>query len=319
MANIMTQPKLAIIGTGNIANFHCDAFKKAGFEISHGAGSLNSKSAIEFGKKHGIKKIFSDPMEILKNCAQWDVVLLSTPTEKNITYLDEILKINKPALIEKPVATDAEYLSQFTKNSFKKIRVAYNRRFYATTQRAKNFIDDEGFVYAKMELPETLNTAGYYNSVHLNSAHGIDLLNYLFSSLEVIKNIHFENDIGRLVILKSSDNQIVNLIMNWNSPSNFSLSLESANKKFEMKPFEDSQIFQGMTVIEPSDELPLRRYVPKSIESVTSYPTKSNLIKPGFLEQALEIKNLLAGKEPIISASLYDAFLAQKLVKAILY
>ena len=40
----MKKPKLAIIGTGNIAHFHCEAFKKAGFIISHGAASYNSKN-----------------------------------------------------------------------------------------------------------------------------------------------------------------------------------------------------------------------------------------------------------------------------------
>ena len=45
MANIMTKPKLAILGTGKIAHFHVEAFRKAGFEITHGAASLNSKKS----------------------------------------------------------------------------------------------------------------------------------------------------------------------------------------------------------------------------------------------------------------------------------
>ena len=42
-----------------------------------------------------------------------------------------------------------------------------------------------------MELPEIVNTSEGYESVLLNSAHGIDLLNYLFPSLKILKNIHF--------------------------------------------------------------------------------------------------------------------------------
>ena len=85
-----------------------------------------------------------------------------------------------------------------------------------------------------------------------------------------------------------------------------------------MKPFEQCNIFKGMEVIEPTEKLPLRRYIPKKIESVSSFPTHDNLIKPGFYEQAMEIKSLLEGEEPKISASLYDAYIAQKLLRNIL-
>ena len=313
----MKKPKLAIIGTGNIAHFHCEAFKKAGFIISHGAASYNSKNVESFCKKHGIKKIYSDPVGILKDSSEWDAILLSPPTKYNIDYIEEIFSINKTALIEKPVATNPQYLSKFKKNSHNNIRVAYNRRFYATTQRAKNFIEKEGFINARMELPEIVNTSEGYESVLLNSAHGIDLLNYLFPSLKILKNIHFENDQGRMVIFKAK-NGIINLTMNWNSSSNFILHLEAETLRLEMKPFEQCNIFKGMEVIEPTKKLPLRRYIPKKIESVSSFPTQDNLIKPGFYEQAMEIKSLLEGEKPKISASLYDAYITQKILNNIL-
>ena len=43
VANFLKKPRLALLGTGNIANFHVEAFKKAGFEITFGAATLNSK------------------------------------------------------------------------------------------------------------------------------------------------------------------------------------------------------------------------------------------------------------------------------------
>ena len=95
----MKKPRLAILGTGNIAHFHCEAFKKAGFEISVASGSKNSKNATAFGGKHSVKKIYADPFDILKNPHEWDAILLSTPTENNFDYLDAIIELNKPALI----------------------------------------------------------------------------------------------------------------------------------------------------------------------------------------------------------------------------
>lgn len=318
MANIMIRPRLALIGTGNIAHFHCEAFAKAGFEISHAAGSLNSKTVEEFGQKHSIKNIFSNPHDILKNYQEWDAVLLSTPIDKNSDYLERILELDKPTLIEKPVATNKIDLSRFKENDFKNIRVAYNRRFYSTIQRAKEFIKDEDFVHLRMELPEKVKSTGDYEYVLSNSCHGIDLLLYLFKDLEIKNSFAFKNDLGRLVTLKSKNNNLVTLNMNWNSPANFMISLEGDRRRLEIKPFESASIFQGMEIIEPTDDLPLRRYVPKKIESISSFPHQDNLIKPGFLEQAIELKGILEGGEPEISASLYDAFKVQELLDKIL-
>jgi predicted dehydrogenase len=318
MANIMIKPKLALIGTGNIAHFHCEAFAEAGFEISHAAGSLNSKTVEEFGKKHSIKNVFSNPHDILKNHQEWDAVLLSTPIDKNIDYLEGILELNKPALIEKPVAINKVDLLRFKENDFKNIRVAYNKRFYSTIQRAKEFIKNEDFVHLRMELPENIKSTRNYEDVLSNSCHGIDLLFYLFTDLEIQNNYVFKNDLGRLVTLKSKNNNLVSLSMNWNSPSNFMISLEGDRRRLEIKPFESGSIYQGMDLIEPTEDLPLRRYVPKKIESISSFPHQDNLIKPGFLEQAIEFKNILEGGSPVISASLYDAYKAQELLDDIL-
>jgi len=319
MANIMIKPRLAIIGTGNIAHFHCEAFTKAGFDISHAAGSLNSKKVEEFGRQHAIKNIFSNPNDVLKNHKEWDLLLLSPPTEKNNDYINKILDLEKPVLIEKPVAINPSDLLRFKKNDFKNIRVAYNRRFYSTIQRAREFISNENFVHTRMELPEGLNQEQGYQNVLLNSAHGIDLLLYLFPGLEIQNIYRFADDLGRFVTFKSQNDDLISLNMNWNSPSNFMLNLEGKELRLEIKPFEASNLFQGMDVIQPTAELPLRQYVPKKIESISSFPTKESLIKPGFLEQAMELRDILDGNDPQISASLHDAFRVQELLHRILY
>ncbi len=314
----MIKKKLAIIGTGNISKFHCHAFKEAGFDLTFAAGSKNSKRALEFGEIHSVKEVFSEPEEILNVYSQWDALILAIPTENNEDYLEKILSINKPTLIEKPVSTNPDTLSSFKINSFPNIRVAYNRRFYATIQRAKQFIEEEEFVHARMELPEKVISKGDYSNVLLNSCHGIDLLYFLFGELELLDVRSFKKDLGRLVTLQSSRKDLINLTMNWNSPSNFIIILEGDKRKLEIRPFEDSHVFQGMEILEPTEELPLRRFVPKAIESVSSFPGKKNPIKPGFLEQALEIRRLVENKNPTFSASLYEAYKVQKLLKEIL-
>ena len=55
------------------------------------------------------------------------------------------------------------------------------------------------------------------------------------------------------------------------------------------------------------------------IEEFSSFPNKKNNFKPGFLEQALEMKDILGGTEPRISASLFDAYKVQKITQDILF
>ena len=71
--------------------------------------------------------------------------------------------------------------------------------------------------------------------------------------------------------------------MNWNSPSNFSFNIESHPFRLELKPFETFSLFEGMSVIQPSKEFPLRRYVPNLIEEGYVFSNNKEF-KPGFLE-----------------------------------
>ncbi len=318
MANLMRSPKLAIIGSGKIASFHADAFINVGFEITHVSSSKNSKSIAKFGDIYNVKNVYQCSFDLLKAQDQWDCILLLIPTEKNIEYITKILEINKPCLIEKPVSKDLNFLSQFSKNEFPRIRVGYNRRFYATIQMAKDFIKKEGPVYLKMELPESVNPKGNYENVLINSCHGVDLLFYLFGEISLEKNNHFASDRGRLVTLKSKREDLISLLMNWNSPSNFKIEIFGNKRRLELKPFENAEVFEDMEIIQPTTDLPIRRYLPKKVSSSSSFPDRDNQLKPGFFEQAKEMMDILNGKCPEHSASLYDAFKVQKIIERIL-
>lgn len=168
-------------------------------------------------------------------------------------------------------------------------------------------------------MPEIVKPVGNYQHVLENSAHGIDLIHYLFDSPTIIHSSVFSKNSGRLIILKTKKNDLINLVLNWNSPSNFLINIEGNKKRLEIKPFEDSSLFEGMKVISPTSDLPVRRYIPMKILGVSSFPNPKNLIKPGFLEQAREMKNILEGKTPKISASLFDAYKVQEMLADILY
>ena len=146
-----------------------------------------------------------------------------------------------------------------------------------------------------------------------------DLLRYLFGELEIIAKTKLHSPSGRICILESENKDKIDLLMNWNSPSNFSLNIEANGSRLELKPFETVKLFKGMNIIEPTDDLPLRRYIPKVVEESSSFPSKKSNFKPGFVEQALEMKSILDGNEPKISASLIDAYKVQEITQSILF
>lgn len=314
----MKKFKLAIIGCGKIANFHAKAFLKSGFLITHCASSINSKSIKNFGEKFQVKNVYKDPTDLLKAHKEWDAILISVPIEKNAIYLNKIIKLNKVCLVEKPLSFNLDYLKKISKNKNELIRVAYNRRFYPTIQNALNFIKRKKKVFLRLDLPEVVKKKNNFYLVKANSAHGIDLINYLFNDLKIIDIIKFPYSNGRKVIFKSKEGSIIDLTMNWNSPANFLMQIEGSGERLELKPFETSVLYQGMKVIEPSKDFPLRSYFPKEKLILNSFNKKNIDIKPGFFEQAMEIKQMLKGKKPKISASVRDALIVQDLISKIL-
>ncbi len=314
----MKKFRLAILGCGNIAKFHAEAFLKAGFLITHCASSINSKSLEKFSNKFKIKKKYKNPYDLLKDHMNWDILLLAVPIEKNSLYLNKIIKLNKVCLVEKPVSLKINFLKKICKLDNKYVRVAYNRRFYPTIQKAKAFIDLNKKVTFKMELPEKVNSELKFFLVKANSAHGVDLINYLFGKLKIIKILKYSSNTGRKVIFKSKNNSIIDLNLNWNSPSNFLIQIEANNEKLEIKPFERLTRYHGMRILNPTKKFPLRRYIPKEVENFDAFNKKFIKLKPGFYEQALEIKSILKGKKPKISASLKDAYETQAIISKIL-
>jgi hypothetical protein len=71
-------------------------------------------------------------------------------------------------------------------------------------------------------------------------------------------------------------------------------------------------------VVEPSDEYPVRQYVPNLIESGTVFDTSPLGIKPGFFEQAKEFSALFEGEPATIGATLSDAYNAQLLAEQLM-
>ena len=323
MTNISSK-RLAIIGGGNIASFHVPALRAAGMNIVHCASSLNSKTIHQFAKNHNIEQIWSDPKKLAAAHHVWDGMVITSAVEPTLDLLEIAASTGKPVLVEKPVSSSPEKLAKFSSNSPSNIIVAYNRRHYSTIKKARDFIAEKKSVRATMTLPENVSQqmANPFYLVYENSVHGFDILNFVFGGVTVEHIATASaNDpyFGRQAILKSKDGLLINLTMNWRAPANFTLSLDDADERLDLFPFEKYQLYKGMQVIEPSDEYPVRQYVPNQVDSGTVFDDMPSDIKPGFLGQSQEFSDLIDGRKPEIGANLTDAYqalvIAQKVVK----
>ena len=327
----MKKKKLAIIGCGNIANFHVDAFKSINMEINHCASSINSKTINKFAKRHRIKNIWKNPYQLAKSAKKLDGVILCAPTSKNSKILDILIEQKVPTLVEKPVSINLKYLEKFNSTYPKNVMVGFHRRYYYPVNRALNFISSSrSKLNCTLKLPEKIfdvkNRTKMFFNIFENSIHGFDLLNYLFGELELVvskKNKIINNIFSKIAHFKSKKKHNIQIVLSPNSPDNFYLEIENENERFLLKPFENYYHFCGMKIVNPSKKFPIRKYEPKLIDQGSVFSKirrKDNHLKPGFLNQARSFERLINGYSDNfgVSANLKDAYLAQKLANKFL-
>lgn len=312
--------KVAIIGSSQISKFHIDAFRKASIDVISCASSPNSKNIKNFANENNIEQFFYDPFELIyKN--NWDGLIISSSVKSIPNILKASIKYNKPILVEKPVDYGTKYLKKLNFRKLDFVNVAYNRRFYSTVKFAKLFIkNSSGGCTLSVRIPEQVNilkkdkSIKFFN-IYNNSCHMIDLIQFLIGKVKIIKILKNPlNRNSRIALLKSGKNYC-QLIINSNSPDNFSIQVENGKQRLELRPIEKLYLYEGMEVKNPTVKFPLRSYSPKIKYSRDIFDgKKSNLIKPGFYEQALDFKRLLSGKKSISSAKLKDAYLTQYLI-----
>jgi predicted dehydrogenase len=307
----MTKPIAALIGTGRISGFHVQALRAADFDLRHVAASPNSSTVDGFALEHGISQAWKSPIE-LAGSDKWDVLVIAARIEATADLLRIAASSRKPILVEKPISYD---LSDFDAVSLRRenVFVGYNRRYYAPVQRAKEFVDSRGPSLVVVELPQSLKLEDQgYNFLPFisNAIHGIDLCAYLFGGV-TIENINVLDQRSKgaaiLAMARTKNSHMVQFLINFNAPSNFSITIDNDSERFQLRPFEIGCYYKGIDIIEPDEKYPARRYMPKLINQTTVYDTKSTT-KPGFLEQCLTLKRFLNGGErDNIAATMQDA------------
>lgn len=321
-------PRIGLIGAGEIAEWHVRALRAAGCSVSAVATRAGSARARQFARRHCIPTTFDGWKDLLDHPQEWDGLVIATHTDVTADILTHALETKVPVLVEKPVAWTSGRIAALRTLAHPRVLVGFNRRFYRTAQFARDAVADGAPLLAHLSLPEALgedddtNGRRHWLPFLSNSCHGLDLLRFVFGPLRLESVQRLTTSGGRLyglgAILSSRRGDIIQLGGNWGSAANFALCLDRPGRRVELRPFESAMVYEGMDVLEPSDEVPIRRYVPRVKERI-DLDDVDRVQKPGFVQQALAFRALFDGTpQPTVAAGLEDAEAAIALAEQLL-
>ena len=101
----------------------------------------------------------------------------------------------------------------------------------------------------------------------------------------------------------------------FDSPGAYSVEFNGRGFSSRLQPIEHLSKFDAIEVIEPTSEIPIRRYQPKLSNDQFSISNFDLKYKPGFYQQSMAFADLVNGKKSHIAANLYDAFKAIELAE----
>ena len=304
--------RIGFIGAGNISKYHIEAAIEAGFKLTAICGQQNSITAPKVGLKYGFKNICNNVEDLLK--LDLDCIAIITPTRIALEIYRAALKTKLPILIEKPVAPIPELLAGEIDLNRENTLVGYNRRFYGSIQKLKNFLNNVNKTQSHWNIPEmswapvqTEQERNYF--LMENSVHCFDLINYLLGVPVNIQSVKQNNRDGvnsTSSVLEFLNGSIATVTFNFGIPANTSIDIYSDGKNICVKPLEILTTYDSILGIPASKEIPYKRYKLISSQEWT-LPKEDVFFKPGFVQQYKEFYSVVNGKKMKVGANLQDA------------
>lgn len=106
----MSDIKLAVLGTGVIANEMAVALKKIGRNI-YAVGNRTYSKAVDFAKKYGIEKVYDDYNDMFTD-SDVDVIYITTPHNTHIEFMKKAIRNGKHILVEKSITLNSRELNE---------------------------------------------------------------------------------------------------------------------------------------------------------------------------------------------------------------
>ena len=310
----MKSYKLAYWGSGPISNFHLPAFLDAGFAPKIAYSRSGSDRLKEFGDRWSIP-VSPNLSSFLQECDSVDAIVIALETSVTPFAISQVISTGLPIFIEKPGGLRSTDLLQFANHKNQnKLFFAYNRRYYASASKMRNFLRSNPSSFIQANFPDSIKT---FDQFRINGCHMIDFLQYISGPL-VIKGAWGgieETGNGFMVQLESDNDHIISLLTNWGSPENVSIKISGGGRTILSKGFENISEFDKIEIFEPNSEYPLRRYIPHVALELAEPLT---LYKPGFQAQVFSFREFLeTGHYASTDCDLSQAISVLKLIEMI--
>lgn len=307
--------KVAIVGAGYMSREHIRAFQDVpGVEIV-GIHSRTKARAEAMAKEFRIPRVCNSVADLYKETAA-DLVVVSVPELSANEVCCTCFDYPWTALIEKPAGynvTDAEAIEAYARARQRRAYVALNRRHYGSTRAViadlANCVGQRLIKVQDQEAPIAALQAGQPklvvdNWMYANSIHVIDYFTFLGRGkvTEVVPVIQWNADAPRYVAARvsfdSGDIGLYEAI--WDGPGPWAVSVNTPDKRWEMRPVEKASYqLAGTRVLESFAD--------------DAWDTQ---FKPGLRRQA-ELAVLAAAGKTTELPTLQDALESMRLVQAI--
>lgn len=185
--------KIGMIGTGNIAVTHMEAYRKNPDVELYALCDINPERLKQMGEKYGITRLFTDKEEMLK-LEEIDAVSVCTWNSEHAPCTIAALNAGKHVLCEKPMAMnakEAEEMKAAAERNGKLLMIGFVRRYGNDCKILQDFITQDALgeiYYAKATcLRRNGNPGGWFGDKSRSGGgplidlgvHVIDLVRYL--------------------------------------------------------------------------------------------------------------------------------------------
>lgn len=184
---------VGVIGVGSISEFHIQPYLANTNVHLVAFCDINRERLEKKGKQYGVKELYTDYHELLKN-DQIDAVSICTWNNSHAEIAIAALEAGKHVLVEKPLSMtvkESEEIQEAVEKSGKILQVGFVRRHATNVSVLKKFIDNGELgemYYAKASCLRRLgNPGGWFSDISKSGGgplidlgvHMIDLCWYL--------------------------------------------------------------------------------------------------------------------------------------------
>ena len=134
----MKKINIAVLGCGRIGQMHAKNIALHEMTSLACVYDINKEFANKVASDLGVSAVTNDS-EIFSN-AEIDAILVASPTDTHIEFIEKSVAVNKPVLCEKPIDLDINKVNQSAerlKGNNVPIQLGFNRRFDPGHQEAK--------------------------------------------------------------------------------------------------------------------------------------------------------------------------------------